>query len=174
MSLYKYGIEEENSHIRAHVSLPGRCITVFRTPDMWALIKTNHYHSVYASQPGVSRETAKGWLVPLEDIDTQWGCVLRTNKYCWDKWDHEKMSLGERGVMAVHCVRTFIIKNHFPLWIHGKVNEDIELDITGTDIIIDIKKHIQVKYDAKAYPREEGGSGNLFIQEYESNPLKVH
>jgi len=36
MKLHKYGIEEEQSDIRAHVSLPGRRVTVYRTAHMVA------------------------------------------------------------------------------------------------------------------------------------------
>lgn len=76
--------------------------------------------------------------------------------------------------MAVVCVRAAIVANKFPLWVCGKVNGDKELDIRGTDIIVSARRHIQVKYNAPAYLQEEGGTGNLFVQTHECNPLKIY
>lgn len=170
--LYQYGINEEQSDIRAHVSLPGRRITVYRTADMVALIASKTYREVSATQPGVSRETARGLLVPLNDIMPQ--CVLHSEAFPWDRYDHCAMDLAQRGDMAVVVVRASILANKFPLWVCGHVNGDKELDIEGTDLIVIARRRIQVKYDARAYPSSNGGSGNLFVQTHECNPLRIH
>lgn len=170
--MFKYGIEEEQSDIRAHVSLPGRLVTVYRTADMVDLICTKSYRQKTATQPGVEFPTALGWLVPIEDILPQY--VMRSESFPWERWDHEAMDCSQKGEMAVKCVRAAILANKFPMWVCGHVNGDKELDIKGTDIIVSAKRRIQVKYDAPAYPRSEGGTGNLFIQSHECNPFKLH
>lgn len=172
MTLHPYGITEEQSDIRAHVSLPGRRAIIYRTADMVALVSARQYREATATQPNVDYETAKGWLVPLDDIQPQ--CVLKSTVFPWAKWNHDAMDCGQKGDMAVLCVRSAIISNKFPLWVCGHVTEDKELDIRGTDIIVVARRRIQVKYDAPSYPKEEGGSGNLFIQTHECNPLKIH
>jgi len=172
MSLHKYGIEEEQSDIRAHVSLPGRRVTIYRTADMVKLVTNGSYREGTATQPGVGHTTGKGWLVPFGDIQPRY--VLKSEAFPWGKWDHTKMDCGQKGDMAVVCVKAAILANKFPLWVCGHVNGDKELDILGTDIIVCARRHIQVKYDHLAYPRLEGGSGNLFVQTHECNPLKIH
>jgi len=172
MKLHKYGIDDEQSDIRAHVSLPGRRITVYRTADMVALIAHNSYRQRTATQPGVDGVTALGWLVPIGDIQPQY--VMQSDCFPWDKWNHEEMDCAQKGDMAVVCVRAAILANKFPLWVCGHVNGDKELDIQGTDIIVSARRRIQVKYDAPAYPRRDGGTGNLYIQTHECNPLKMY
>lgn len=172
MKLRQYGICEEKSDIRAHVSLPGRRITVYRTEDMLELIARYDYREVSATQDGVDYDTARGLLVPLCDIQPQY--MLQSNKFPWAQWNHADMDCGQKGDMAVACVRAAILSNQFPLWVCGYVNSDKELDIQGTDIFVSAYRRIQVKYDAPAFPKSEGGSGNLFIQTHECNPLHIY
>jgi len=172
MNLCKYGIEEEQSDIRAHVSLPGRCITVFRTADMVKLIKENKFREVGATQPGVEYDTAKGRLVPLKAIKPKG--VLTSEVFPWGEYHHEEMDTGAKGDMAVECVIRAIRANKFPLWLNPEIEGNKDLDIQGTDVIVSAKRRIQVKYDHLAYPKAKGGSGNLFIQTHESNPRKIY
>jgi len=170
--LHEYGIADEQSDIRAHVSLPGRRVTVYSTDDMVTLTDSNDYRSATATQPGVDFDTAKGVLVPIADIHPRY--VLLSDSFPWDKWIHGEMGCKAKGDFAVLCVRAAIVANRFPLWVCGVVTEDREIDIQGTDIVVAASRRIQVKYDAPSYPRENGGSGNLFIQTHECNPLKIH
>jgi len=172
MNLHKYGIEEEKSDIRAHVSIPGRRVTVYRTPDMVSLITGKEYPQKTATQIGVDFDTGRGWLVPLDDIQPQF--VLTSEVYPWNEWKHDTMDCGQKGDAAVMCVRAAIMANRFPLWVCGHVNEDRELDLRGTDIIVCATRHIQVKYDALSFPKLDGGTGNLFIQSHERNPRQIH
>lgn len=171
--LYKYGIEEEKSDIRAHVCLPGRCVTVYRTADMVSLLARKAYPTAFAKQPGVDFATGFGWKVPIADIEPKY--ILTSPIYRWDQWDHDAMGPGAKGDMAVACVRDFIVSNKFPLWVCGVVNSDKELDIKGTDIVVSANRRIQVKYDWRACSKASHpmGTGNLFIQSHECNPLKI-
>lgn len=173
MKLHRYGIEDEQSDIRAHVSLPGRSLLVYRTSDMVDLVRLKAYPERNATQPGVDFDTAKGWIVPIADIIPM-GAFIRSEHFPWDRWSHNEMGCKEKGDMAVYCVKAAIVNNRFPLWVCGRTNADTELDIQGTDIIVSARRRIQVKYDHLAYPKNEGGSGNLFIQTRECNPLKIY
>ena len=170
--LYKYGIEDERSDIRAHVSLPGKRVTVYRTADMLTLIESHDYPERTATQPGVEYETAKGYLVSLDDIHPQY--VLTSDVFPWHKYNHDEMGCGEKGDMAVRVVKAAIMSNKFPLWVCGRVTGDRELDIQGTDIVVAANRRIQVKYDAPAYPRSCGGTGNFYVQTHECNPLRIY
>jgi len=170
--MIKHGIEEEHSDIRAHVSLLGKQITVYKTADMLELLNKNSYKETVAFQPGWEDTTSKGWLVPLKDIHTK--VVLHSSVFEWHKFTHSSMNLSERGKMAVAAVKCAILANKFPLWVCGYTTNDKDLDIQGTDIIVDTQRHIQVKYDWLSCPRSKGGSGNLYIQTHECNPLKIY
>jgi len=170
--LCKYGIAEEQSDIRAHVSFPGQQITVFKTADMLSLVETKTFSERTAGQPGVDGITARGFIVPIVAIEPKY--ILTSSRFPWLDYDHASMDLAERGKAAVAAVRAAIRANRFPLWVCGIVNDDRELDIQGMDILVNAKRRIQVKYDWGAYPKDRGGTGNLFIQTAERNPLGIH
>jgi len=170
--LYKYGIEEEQSDIRAHVSFVGRCVTVFRTADMLALVSAHNYRETTATQEGVEGPTAKGVLVPIDDIEPKY--ILTSDKFPWDKYTTDTTDTGIKGHNAITVVTAAIKANKFPMWVCGIVETDKEIDIQGTDIVVNARRRIQVKCDWRGCPREQGGTGNLFIQTHERNPLKIH
>jgi len=169
--LHKYGITEEQSDIRAHVCFPGKQVIVFRTQDMVSLLrkKGSMYPQRPAYQPNVSGATAMGYCVPITDISPCFN--LQSEHYDWDRHNYESMNLAQKGDAAVDVVLAAIKANKFPLWVCGIVTCDKELDISGTDITIRASRRIQVKCDEKAW---SGGTGNLYIQTHERNPLKIH
>ena len=171
MNLHEYGIAEEKSDIRAHVCLPGHMVTVYKTRDMVALLATRRYPIANGYQANIDFPTSKGFLVPLDDIQPQH--LLRSSRFPWGRWRHSEMGCKEKGDMAVLCVRAAIQANLFPLWLCGVVCADREIDIQGTDIVVSANRRIQVKYDCGAHPKKNGGTGNLFIQTHECNPLGI-
>lgn len=66
--LFEYGIQNETSDIRAHVSVVHKCIYVFRTAAAVAAIEKHKakLKTVSACQPGVEGITATGWPMPIE------------------------------------------------------------------------------------------------------------
>lgn len=60
----------------------------------------------------------------------------------------------------------------FPFWIDAKEDERQGVQIKGTDVVVFCNQRIQVKCDYKAGPKPEG-TGNVFLQKSESNPLKA-
>lgn len=145
---------------------------MYRTADMVQLVADGDYPEVPASQPGVEGITAKGYLVPIVDIEPQY--ILKSAAFPWGKYVHKKMNLAQRGDAAVIVVRAAIKGNKFPLWVCGIVESDKDLDISGTDIVVHATRRIQVKYDYGSYPEHEGGTGNFYIQTMERNPLKIY
>ena len=132
------------------------------------LITRRTYPHRPAYQPGVQGITALGFCVPIADVAMRF--ILESERYNWPL-DFGSMTLARKGDAAVDVVLAAIKANRFPLWVCGIVTHDKELDISGTDITVRATRRIQVKCDEKAW---SGGSGNLYIQTHERNPLKIH
>ncbi len=170
--LIDYGILEERSDIRAHVSPQTRRFYVFRTASMVELISREKYVPKPAYQTGYDSPTAMGYLVPVEDIpDLR---VLQWRSTSWWLNFKESDSTSKKGAMAVWVVRELMRLGRFPLWFDGEEITDMRIDIQGTDIIVAGKWRVQVKCDWKAGVRKDGGSGNLYIQIQEANPFRLY
>jgi hypothetical protein len=170
--LVGYGIFEEQSDIRAHVSPQTKSVYVFKTAVILSLIQKNKYRNAPAYQPGFSYATANGLLVPVEDVpDIR--CIKWHSFHWWEEFS-ETDTTTEKGKKAVWVVRQIMKHGRFPLWFDGEEVSDIKIDIEGTDVIVYGKWRIQVKCDWKAGTKKMGGSGNLFIQTHEINPGKLY
>ena len=171
-TLINYGIQEEDSDIRAHVSPVTQRIYVFKTMNVIRLLENSEYQEVPGYQPGIHFPTAKGNLIPPFDIpDLR---VIEWNDISWWKYFNENDDTDKKGRFAVYFVKKIMQAGRFPLWFDAKEITDIDIDIKGTDILVKGKWKIQVKCDFKAGPKEWGGTGNLFIQLKECNPLGKH
>lgn len=171
IQLVEYGIHTEQSDIRAHVSVVARCIYVFETYRGLDAIKANDPKIVFAYQADVDGPTATGYLVR-----TEWIQDLRRIKYHswhWSKFN-PSLSTTEKGRLAVECVSDVLRIGRFPLWLNGVESLHRAIQISGTDIIVMCNKRIQVKCDYHGGDRVDGGTGNLFLQNAERNPLKHH
>jgi hypothetical protein len=168
--LVEYGILQEQSDIRAHVSVVTKTVFVFKTEEVKKILP-GKYRLVGASQPGISVKTAEGWLVPVGDIpDIR---QIKCNNYSW--WDRfsDSDSTSEKGKKATKVVVFLLRKGQIPLWLSVREPEEKDIQISGVDIIITKNLRIQVKCDWRSGPKELGGSGNLFIQKAEINPRKL-
>lgn len=162
MNLTEYGIFNENSDIRAHVS--DHVVYVFRTHLAIKAIRNTEYRKVTATQPGINCPTARGFLVPPSDIED-----CRTCRYVsWEYWGYydQAWPTDSKGRWAVQCVVDMLAIGRFPLWLQAKQTADVTLDIEGTDILLAANQRIQVKCD---YPAAK--TGNLYLQTHEANPL---
>jgi len=161
----EYGINDECSDIRAHVS--DAVAYIFRTETIKELISIKSYPSRKAMQPGYNEPTAKGYIVNISDIKG----LRKINTKGWQDIHpfHPAMNTSEKGKWAVSLVIDLLKYGHFPLWIEAKQTEDIKIDISGTDIFLANRQRIQVKCD---YPARR--TGNLYIQTHEINPLKMY
>lgn len=168
--LIKYGIFDENSDARIHVAPTTKMMFVFPTKDIVNLLNNKQYPERYANQKNVSYVTAKGFVVPVEDIPK---LQAVTSTIPWWGFFRKTDDTTEKGIRAVRWVKLFLEKGLIPLMFDCGISS-YRLDIQGTDIIAQGKWKIQVKCDYDAGPRKLGGTGNLFIQTYECNPLKKH
>lgn len=171
-TLYEYGIQTEASDIRAHVAPHCRIILAFRTDLAIDLIEHRAYRTAFASQPNVVGPTAEGWIVPVADIpDIR---ILRWRGHPWWNIFDENASTTHKGESAVWVVKKLLEMGRFPLWGSSKAQNHFQVQIEGTDILLAGAWRIQVKCDYRAGPKSEGGTGNLFLQRSERNPLKRH
>lgn len=173
--LFDYGIHNEASHIRAHVAPLACCVFIFPTISAKRYIERNHgkLKSVAGFQDGVKGKTSEGFLVKPRDIDHV--RIIRLQKCRVDRF-HENMTTTEKGDAAVEVVMSMLKEGRFPIWFDGQFMNDLETQITGTDILIAGRWHIEVKCDYRA--SEVWGqphpkcTGNLFLQTAERNPLR--
>ena len=170
MELFNSGIHTENSDIRAHVGVANRKVYVFQTKHgvdaMSACDVTKE-----AFQPGVVYATARGKIVPWDSIKGI-RVLPCTN---WSRWNefHPLMTTSQRGALAVACVIDIMKAGRFPLWLDAWEDERENVQIKGTDILLFCRKKIQVKCDWSCGERPNG-TGNIFLQIAERNPLKMH
>ena len=168
--LFDYGIKTENSDIRCHVAPGTRCIFVFRTQAALGL-PLSRYQLRDAFQTGVNGRTAQGYVVPWRDVpDIR---RVRWVKVPWWERFNQKQTTSEKGKHAVWVVSELLQQGRIPLWVLSPYeSEQTELQIKGTDLLLWARWRIQVKCDWLAGDVEDGGSGNLFLQVAERNPLR--
>ena len=169
--LFEYGIHTESSHVRAHVSVVNATIYAFPTHRGVEAILRERPILRLAFQDGVAGATAEGWLVKVEWITD----LRRVKFYSWEGWKdfHERLSTRQKGVLAVRCVIEAMKRGRFPFWLDASEDERETVQITGTDILVFCKKRVQVKGDYRGGDSPPG-TGNLFLQKAERNPLKRH
>ena len=171
--LVAYGILNEESDIRAHVSVVNQTIYVFQTKAAVAALQLHEPRLVKCFQPGVDGATSEGWPMPMEWI----GGLRACNAKFWEGWanftDRTTMPLDRRGHWAVQCVLYAMRCGRFPFWIDAEEEDRASIQIQGVDILVVCRKRVQVKCDWIAGARPLG-SGNLFLQKTECNPLKLH
>jgi hypothetical protein len=165
--LFPHGIFEENSDVRAHVSVLEKIIYVFPTRNGINAIKVHDPVLKSAGQPGVDGPTATGWLVRPDWIED----IRKVKFLSWERWGefNEDLPTNKKGKLAVECVIEIMRRGRFPFWIDATEDQRENIQISGTDILVFCKKRVQVKCD---YPI--GKTGNLFLQKAERNPLKRH
>jgi len=168
--LVNYGIQNEESDIRAHVGVLAGKVYVYRTADGLMAIEQWQGEARPAYQPGVSYPTALGYPLPWRNIHR----VLAIP--CKGFIDYEQFSdsdsTSSKGEKASSVVERLIRSGYFPLPADPTVIKDSSIQRKGIDLIVSGKWRIQVKCDFRAGDGP-GCTGNLFLQVAESNPLKA-
>ena len=174
LKLHDYGIQTEDSHIRAHVCPAVRRIYVY--PTVHGIAALNRGRNALGYQPGVDGPTANGKLVKPFDIDN---CVaLQINERVWDAFAFdEDADTTVKGAKAVKLVVRMIKAGLFPLPAGIIIDPNLSkaIQIKGDDIYVWTQKscvQIQVKCDFQGGEKHLGGTGNLYLQTAERNPLK--
>jgi len=180
MSLTSYGIQNEKSLIRVHVCPIAKRVYVYPTQNGIKAIETGQYYCVHGYQNGIEEPTSKGYLVPPFHIKSCVGLGFRNKVWTAIDFNSDDTTSG-KGDKAVKLVLSMIENGLFPFLAIVTANEitDKALQVEGQDIIISASAiHvledivIQVKCDYPGGEKSLGGSGNLFLQIAESNPLK--
>lgn len=176
LAMIDYGIQNEESDIRAHVCPVVQRVYVYPTACGREAMSCGELKHGY--QPGVSFATGKGFCVPPFQIRR---CVaLVVNPEVWIRAAFDKKeSTTIKGEKAVFLVAGMIRNGLFPLPLAGIADADIsrDLQIKGDDIRVWVANqcvHIQVKCDFNGGEKHLGGTGNLFLQTAEINLFKRH
>jgi len=167
IELIEYGIFQYDSDYCAHVGFDVCMIFLYETEYMKNFILNNNFRTASAFQDNI--KTAQGFLIPWDKPDLIIISLPQLNKkysFCSDT--------SIKGKWAVDIVKHSLKLGMVPF--RFKVNEitDKDMQLKGKDIIAISSFSIQVKCDWKAGPKEKGGTGNLFIQTHECNPLGKH
>ena len=151
--LFEHSILEEQSDFRIHVGFQCGLYIVFETERAKQEIRKNDLRFTAAVEPGADFTTAEGWLCPIRRL----GAKLIEFK---PEKDVFRMTLAERGDYAERLVlRDF----KGAVVVKDRVNQ-----LKGRDIRIG-DHAVQVKCDLRAGPREDGGTGNVFLEHRSMN-----
>jgi len=170
MNLVEYGIYEEKTDYRAHVCFPDGGVYLYRTNDAVDLLSTACYPVKEAHQQGVDFATARGYIVPIPDIPGirrfeipgEWLAKLPVSR---------DSDTSAKGKAAMQVVKAMLKKGKIAFALNSNEVMDRQLQIEGADIIIDCHIRIQVKCD---WMGGLSGSGELYIQTHECNPVGRH
>jgi len=168
--LVDYGIQTEDSDIRAHVSVIARRVYVFKTPEGRKAAEASHRIG-RAYQHGVL--TARGKLVTPDTIN---GCLVV--EIPDDIFEKARFVVTDseptKGNKAVFVVKEMLKRGLVPVDTVHQECLDKEKQIRGVDIEITAAVKLQVKCDWFAGHKALGGTGNLFLQFQECNPNGLH
>ena len=172
-TLVEYGIKQwaKECDLMFHVSVATKRVYRYEPKKAVKAIENKEYAKRTAKQGNIT--TATGWLVPPNEIE---GCLMMLIPFPilqaanFSPFDNP----SEKGRKAEKVVRDMIRSGYLSLTLDVINVTDPELQLDGLDIISIQATNIQVKCDWNAGPRELGGTGNLFIQETESNPRRLH
>lgn len=172
-ALVDYGIHTEGSHIRAHVCIASKRLYVFPTIEGVRLVMHRNPQWRRPAYQG-NIQTADGYAVPVTEFrELLWRPLP---PFIVDAFKEPRVALflGAKGNLAVTTVQYFLMTGQFPLVMSGSVVTDRNMQVQGTDIIINLSTKIQVKCDWKGGHQEAGGSGNLYLQIAECNPYRIY
>lgn len=174
--LVEYGIQTEESDLRAHVCVNARRVYVYPTKKALETLERGNFRKVSAYQPGAAFPTAEGFLVPPSQL---WGCMPINATWAMDHAGPIAFtdSTTRKGDWAVNVVRHLLSKGWFPLWGTAEVIDQLDIQVKGIDVIVTSKARIQVKCDYeggepyRAGAKGERITGSLFLQVAECNPF---
>jgi len=176
--LHDYGIQTEHSHVRAHVCPVVKRVYVYPTECGVQAIESGHYRRTSGFQKGIEGATAEGFLVPPMDIRNI--VALAIADRAWQSIGfRDSDSLGAKGEKAMRLVCQMIKQGLFPVPFVPLAVDDYNMQLDGMDIVISQSAMpmddiiVQVKCDYAGGEKHLGGTGNLFLQVAERNPLGI-
>lgn len=165
--LVDYGIQNEQSDLRCHVSVCNATVYVFTTKSGQRAIQD---HPEIAGRPafqdGVNGATAYGYPMPIRHI--RGITSIKIPQYLFmDANFLQSDTTTQKGNKAVHIIKEMLKKNLIPFNFDVTEITDRTMQIKGMDILVSAKYKIQVKCDWRA-----GETRNVYLQTAERNPLK--
>jgi len=170
--LFEHGIMADKSDIRCHVAPITRLVYTFQTHEMKRILSEPHgFKKRQADQPGVVGRTSEGWLVPIDQIPGVRRTIWKSEPW-WDRFD-ALASTSAKGRAAESVVRDLLALGRIPLWLIANSSKDAGFQMQGRDYLCWGRWVISVKCDLRAGPVSDGGTGNLYIETAERNPLRL-
>lgn len=164
--LVNYGIQNEGSDLRAHVSVCNATVYVFPTESGRQAIKRGNIQG----RPAYTGTTisAFGYPVPYKTISgiqqikiPQW--IFEQENFM------QADSTSEKGRKAVNIVKEMILRGLVAVSLKPVEITEKNMQIKGTDIHVTANCKIQVKCDWRA-----GETGNVYLQVAERNINKSY
>ena len=176
--LHEYGIQNEKSDMRIHVCPRVRRVYVYPTSAGRESLKKGIHTLGYQHQ--INFPTAEGLRVRPFDIAGFLEIKL-PDEAIWDEINFSKSDgTSQKGRKAVKVV-LYMAEKKLPPFVSNSKIEVIRDGLNqrdGVDIIAESSKggrmRIQVKCDFDGGRRSLGGTGYLYLQTHECNPLSKH
>lgn len=173
MTLIDYGIMQEKSDYRVHVCFGEGFAYLFKTKDGKEACETakgKGYKPLPAYQPGVRGATAEGFVIRPVNIH---GCqrIEIPPDIKFSTLVYPRASTTEKGDAAVRCAQLMFRRGLLPIELDMAFIEEKDIQILGCDLVVQGKPRIEVKCD---YNGGQNGTGNLYLQISERNPLNKH
>jgi hypothetical protein len=170
--LINYGIEQwaEKCDLMFHVSVVTKRVFSYEPIKALDAIRSGNFPAKTARTGNII--TAMGYTVPTSAIKGCRGTVIPVRIFHNARFS-EFDSTTVKGRKAEYVVREMIRGGQLSLNLDVISVSDFDLQVDGLDLIPKQATNPQVKCDWRAGPRELGGTGNLFIQTKECNPLKL-
>ena len=166
--LVEYGIQNEGSDLRAHVSWTAGMVYVFPTAEGRRAIESGKYKPRTAKQSDIV--TAIGYAVPLTAIHRL--TPIRIPPQLMQKYPIRMTdSTTRKGDAAVFIVQQLLRWGWFSLPVDSTIVADVKMQREGLDLIVNGIFRIQVKCDFRA-GSGLNGTGNLYLQTHECNPYQ--
>jgi len=171
--LVHYGIQNwvENCDLMFHVAVVTKRVFRYEPKRAEKAMLSGKFLQVPVKTGNIV--TAKGYIIPPSAIEGCIGIVIPHpifHRASFNKTDNTTA----KGKKAEQVVYEMIRGGYLSLNLSVITVTDVGLQLDGLDLIPRQAENPQVKCDWKAGPRELGGTGNLFIQTDECNPLKLH
>ena len=167
--LIEHGIMQEESDYRVHVGFKVGAVYVFPTESGKEAVRSGKYPTTSAGQPGVYFTTSEGEKATWHEIR---GCTeIKIPEFLLQAAKCEKSenpSIKGRKALCIVQMMQQVGLIPIPLAVTEVRNETMQ--IAGVDLMTR-PVTIQVKCDFKCGAKERGGTGNLYLETHECNPL---
>lgn len=167
--LIEHGIMQDESDYRVHVGFKVGRLYIFPTESGKKAVQSGRYPTTNAGQPGVNFITSEAVKVPWHEIK---GCeeVEIPSALLWAAKCKRSEDTSAKGKKALCIVKMMQQAGLLPIPFAVTEVREASMQIAGVDLATR-PITIQVKCDFNCGAKEEGGTGNLYIETHECNPL---